>query len=59
MPEWTPCERPVELRERAEWYRAFAKVCAGDSAWALQLAEHFDRLAAEREHMLFGGPPAG
>ena len=59
MPEWTPSERPAELRKRAEWYRAFATISGGDNSWALRLAEHFDRLAAEREQILRGGPSTG
>ena len=49
METWSPPIRPVELRERAQWYRDYAKVCAGDNSWALRLAEHFDAVADERE----------
>ena len=42
-------ERPEALRERAQWYRAFAEVCGGDNAWCLRLAAHFERLADEAE----------
>jgi hypothetical protein len=58
MSEWTRHEQPDALRERAEWYRGFAKVCSGDGAWALRLAEHFDRLADERERVVGNGPPS-
>jgi hypothetical protein len=59
MPEWTPSERPEALRERAQWYRDYATVCGGDNAWALRLAEHFDRLADERERALGAGGESG
>jgi hypothetical protein len=49
METWSPPVRPDSLRERAQWYRDFAKVCAGDNAWALRLAAHFDAVADERE----------
>ena len=55
MPEWTPSESPEAVRERAQWYRDYAKVCAGDNAWALRLAEYFDRLAGERETRVGSG----
>lgn len=49
METWSPPVRPESLRERAQWYRDYAKVCAGDNAWALRLAAHFDAVADERE----------
>ena len=48
-PGW---QGPDALRERAVWYRGFAKVCAGDGAWALRLADYFDKLAEELESKL-------
>ena len=58
MSEWTREEHPEELRNRAAWYRDYATICGGDNAWALRLAERFERLAAEREHMLRDKPPS-
>ena len=49
MATWSPPLRPESLRERAQWYRDYAKVCAGDNSWALRLAEQFDAVADERE----------
>ncbi len=49
METWSPPVRPESLRERAQWYRDYAQVCAGDNAWALRLAAHFDAIADERE----------
>jgi hypothetical protein len=49
METWSPPVRPESLRERAQWYRDYAKVCAGDNGWALRLAAHFDAVADERE----------
>jgi hypothetical protein len=52
MSHWSPPDRPQDLRERAQWYRDYAKVCAGDNTWALRLAEHFDHIADEQERAL-------
>jgi hypothetical protein len=51
----TSPDRPESLRERAQWYRAFAEVCGGDNGWALRLADHLDKLAAEAEARIAGG----
>ncbi len=51
MYAWSPPVRPEALRERAQWYRDYAKVCAGDNAWALRLAEHFDAVADQHDHV--------
>jgi hypothetical protein len=56
MEPWSPPVRPEALRERAQWYRDYAKVCAGDGGWALRLAAHFDAVAAECERAP-GSPP--
>jgi hypothetical protein len=58
METWSPPVRPESLRERAQWYRDYAKVCAGDNAWALRLAAHFDTIADERERAQ-PSPPQG
>jgi hypothetical protein len=58
METWSPPVRPESLRERAQWYRDYAKVCAGDNAWALRLAAHFDAIADERERAQ-PSPPEG
>ncbi len=49
METWSPPVRPESLRERAQWYRDYAKICAGDNTWALRLAAHFDAVADARE----------
>jgi hypothetical protein len=58
METWSPPVRHESLRERAQWYRDYAKVCAGDNAWALRLAAHFDAIADERERAQ-PSPPEG
>jgi len=51
--ENVPSRKKVQaLRERAQWYVDYATVCAGDNAWCLNLAKHFDRLADETERDL-------
>ncbi|HEY7609549.1 MAG TPA: hypothetical protein VIF14_09990 [Alphaproteobacteria bacterium] len=58
MSENAPARKKAQaLRERAQWYRDYATVCAGDNAWCLDLAKHFDRLAEEVERDL--GPKSG
>jgi hypothetical protein len=49
MPGHEPIwERPESLRERAHWYRAFAKAHGG-AAWAQALAAHLERQAEKIE----------
>lgn len=41
---------PARLRQRAQWYREFAKLGnSHEREWRFQIADYFDRLAEQAE----------
>jgi hypothetical protein len=48
---------PARLRAMAAWFREFAALASADQrVWQMQLAGHYERLAAEREAGESGAP---
>ncbi len=48
----------MRLRQRAQWYRDFAKLGTGqEREWRCQMAEYFERLAEQSERDAEAGSP--
>jgi len=50
-PEANMMTEAARLRQRAQWYRDFAKLGnLQEEAWRNEMADYFDRLAEQAEH---------